>query len=291
MVSPATLSPFASKIWSQHSRIQNAWASTETSGVPQYVADSQEYEYSVFDLEASGIRFQNTGATLIDADNEGQAVPLYDMIMAVTPESAPYAFWAHRQGLLSHDSKPLEGVSASSMETKIGDLWTPHPDPAKASYVWRFAGRSDDLITFSTGSNLHPGPILSALAASPLVREALILGAGRRQPFTLIELVEGVEAGRQATQELWDTVVESVNLKLPTFGRVARTHLLLVPCGDFPRTAKGSASRKAVERKYAARINEIYAQFGDTWRGERERYGSVIVETTISLSTSTSEEP
>lgn len=285
----ATLSPFASITWSQHCRIQNVWASTETGGVPQLIAESEEYEYSVFDLEASGVKFQDTGAILIDAvDDESRAVPLYDMVIAVTPESAPYAFWAHRQGLLTHDSKPPEGVN-SVIETTTGDLWTPHPDPAKSSYVWRFVGRSDELITFSTGSNLHPGPIVNGLTASPLVGEAIVFGAGRRQPLAVIELAEGVEDSEETVQELWDTVIEGMNQKLPAFGRIAQTHVLLVKPGGFQRTAKGSASRKEVERKYAQRIDDIYKRFGDQWRGERERYGSVIVETTISLSTSASE--
>lgn len=206
------------------------------------------------------------------------------MIMEVTPESAPYAFWAHRQALLSPDAKPLDGVNASLLEAKVGDLWTPHPDPAKAKYVWRFAGRSDDLITFSTGSNLHPGPITHALAASLSVSEAMIFGAGRRQPLAVIELAKDVEASEETAQNLWGTVIDGVNHKLPKFGGIARTHMLLVPHGEFPRTAKGTISRKDIERKYAAKVDDIYQRFGDQWRGERDRYGSVIVETTISLS-------
>lgn len=206
------------------------------------------------------------------------------MVLEVTPESAPYAFWAHRQGFLSLDAKPLANVSPSLLEAKIGDLWTPHPDPAKAKYVWRFAGRSDDLVTFSTGSNLHPGPITSALAASPSVTEAIILGAGRRQPLAVIELAEGIDGDEETAQKLWDTIIDGVNSKLPKFGGIARTHMLLVPHGSFPRTAKGSVSRKDLERKYAEQVDDIYERFGDQWRGERDRYGSVIVETTISLS-------
>ncbi|KAJ4385533.1 hypothetical protein N0V93_009962 [Gnomoniopsis smithogilvyi] len=282
--SGAVLSPFGSRLWSQHCRNQNAWASTETSGIPQLIAESDEYEYSAFDIEAAGIKFQDTGAILIDAQNGGRAEPLFEMILEVTPASAPYAFWAHRQGFLSHDAKPLASVSPSLLETKIGDLWTPHPNPAKAKYVWRFAGRSDDLITFSTGSNLHPSPITAALAGSSLVTEAIILGAGRRQPLAVIEMAEGIDCSEGTAQQLWDTVIDGVNSKLPTFGGIARSHMLLVPHGAFPRTAKGSASRKDVERKYAAEVEAIYDRFGDQWRGERERYGSVIVETTISLS-------
>lgn len=236
----------------------------------------------MFDLQAAGITFQDTGAILINADGEGGAAPLFDMIMQVTPEAAPYAFWAHRQGLLSHDSKPL--VSSSLLQTKVGDLWIPHPDPAKAEYVWRFAGRSDDLITFSTGSNLHPGPITSALAASPLVNDSIVLGAGRRQPLVVIELAEGVDSSEETSQELWNKVIDGMNQKLPRFGWIARTHILLVPYGEFTRTAKGSATRKDIERKYAVEVDDIYQRFGDQWRGERDRYGSVIVETTISLS-------
>lgn len=100
----------------------------------------------------------------------------------------------------------------------------------------------------------------------------------------VIELAEGVDVADETAQILWDTVLDRVNHRLPTFGTIARTHMLLLPHGDFTRTAKGSASRKSIQKRYAAEVEEIYQRFGDQWRGERDRYGSVIVETTISLS-------
>lgn len=108
------------------------------------------------------------------------------------------------------------------------------------------------------------------------MREALVSGAGRRQPLVVLELDDGIEVNAQTIPQLGDTVVEGMNQKLPTFGRIARTHMLILMVA------------KAIERQFAAQTDGLYSQFGDERRGDSDRYGSVAIETTICLSTSAS---
>lgn len=260
------------------------WGSTESALIPQLLAESDEFEYCVFDPHVSGAKFVDAGADMVDDD--GSITRLWELILVVTPESAPYSFWAHSLGLLSPtDSKPVDEAS-SKAEVNVGDLWIPHPDPAKAPFLWRFAGRTDDLITFSTGTNMYTVPIQAALGTNPIVQGALVFGTGKLQPILLIELAQGVQQDEGLAQQLWDEIIQPQNHKTPTYARIQQTHIIFVPHGGFVRTAKGSARRKETERKYAEEIEQIYGRFGNQWRGSRDRYGSVVVERSFSLSAS-----
>lgn len=259
------------------------WGSTESALLPQLLAGPEEYEYCLFDPETSGTRFQEAGANVLDDD--GQAVPLWEMVLTLTPESAPYAFWAHARGLLSVDSKPVEEASGRT-DLRVGDLWLPHPDPAKAKSLWRFAGRTDDLITFSTGVNLYPVPVQTALGSSPAVHGALVFGNERLQPIVLIELAKDIQASETLKQELWDHIIRPHNGITPSYGRIDQTHMLLIPHGGFVRTSKGTAKRMETQQKHAKEIEQVYQRFGDSWKGNRDRYGSVVVERSFSLSAS-----
>lgn len=264
------------------------WGSSESSFIPQLVSEPGEFEYCLFDPKISGARFVKAGAELLD--EHGTPTPLWEMVLTTTPESAPFSFWAHATGLLTADSKPTDSAGLET-EVRVGDLWIPHPNPDKARFSWRFAGRTDDLITFSTGTNLYPVPMQTALGASPAVQEALVFGAGRLQPIVLIELAEKGAAQQDDGEEglataLWEGIIRVQNRRMPTYGRIDRDHVLLVPPGGFVRTAKGTARRKETERKYAAEMEQIYQRFGDRWRGSRDRYGSVVVERSFSLSAS-----
>lgn len=260
------------------------WGATESALVPQLLAESDEFEYCAFDPHVSGTKFVDVGAEMLDDD--GSATPLWELVLSVAPESAPCSFWAHSRGLLSPtDSKPVDEAS-SRVEIHVGDLWIPHPDPAKAQFLWRFAGRTDDLITFSTGTNMYTVPFQTALGMSPAVQGALVFGTGKLQPILLIELAHGAQQDESLAQQLWHEIIDPKNQKMPTYARIQQTHVLFVPHGGFVRTAKGSARRNETERKYAEEIEQVYGRFGNQWRGNRDRYGSVVVEKSFSLSAS-----
>lgn len=183
MYGTAVLSSYAADTWSKWTSIQNVWGMTETLGPAQLEQDPEDHAYITLDMEHSGIKFRDTQTTeFID----GRHVPLYELVFALTPGAAKYG----GVGTAPHHARmsvPLEAAGKQGTpEYPTGDLWMPHPDPAKESYVWRFAGRSDDLITFSTGINVHPGPLERALTSNELVRAALVTGNMHQQPLALV---------------------------------------------------------------------------------------------------------
>jgi hypothetical protein len=241
---------------------------------PQLVADNADAAYVHFDMVYSGIDFRRTEADYLE---DGSKLPLYEMVFTRTSKSARYAVWHFVQGIPLTAAPPYP-------EYANGDLWTPHPDPKKARFAWRFIGRKDDLISLSTGVNLHPGPMERAVSADQRVRSALLLGSRRRQPILLVELVEGETPTTAAS--LWDDVVQAANTRASAHGRVLKPYTLLFPTGAFERTVKGSVMRKKTERKFADEINHVYDTFGDQWQ-EGSRYGSIMQTTDVEVKVTT----
>jgi hypothetical protein len=225
------MSEFASSTWSKYTAYQNLWGTTETLSPPVLVAKPDEHGYAIFDLENSGIVFRDAKVTY--HTEEGIDVPLYEPYFTLTPKSAPYSVWHLCRGITPESQTP------PYPEYSAGDLWTPHPDPKRAHYVWRFVGRTDDLITFGTGVNLHPGPIESAILKDKLVQAALLVGAGRKQTTLLVELAQGVEPNDEARERIWEEAIEPGNQQIQTHGRISKTHVVLLPAGSFVRTPKG----------------------------------------------------
>ncbi len=185
---------------------------------------------------------------------DDNSAPLYRAFVTLNLGSDSTATW-HRANAITLQSRP------PYPEFDTGDLFTPHPDPAKAHYMWKFAGRADDLLTFATGNNLYRAGIEKEFTNHELVRSALIAGTGHRQALLLLELADGVSNDMAA--RLWDEAVAPLNEKLPLRGCIAMTHILLVPCGEFERTPKGSVVRRVTEEKFANEIEAVYAEFGD----------------------------
>lgn len=183
MYGTAVLSSYAADTWSRWTDIQNIWGMTETLGPAQLEQDPDDHSYVTLDMVHSGITFKDTKTTeFID----GRHSPLYELVFTMTPDSVKFG----GVGTAPHHARmgiPPEAVGKEGTpEYPTGDLWTPHPDPAKAAYVWRFAGRSDDLITFSSGINVHPGPLERAITSNEFVRAALIIGNMHQQPLALV---------------------------------------------------------------------------------------------------------
>lgn len=207
---------------------------------------------------------------------EGESKDLYEFVMKLNEKSAPIASWHARQNIsLATTESPPEWLT--------GDLWTPHPDPAKAAFAWKFVCRKDDLISFSTGVTGHPAPIEHSITSADKVSAAILIGNKHQQPLALIELVDGVEPSRDLARELWEQMIEPANEKVQTHIRVAKTHVVLVPSDGFVRTAKGSVVRKHTEEKFKDLVDAVYEKHGDKWQEAKERYGSISQSTEITV--------
>lgn len=205
---------------------------------------------------------------------DGESKDLYEFVMKLNDKSAPIASWHARQNIRPGTAAP---------EWLTGDLWTPHPDPAKAAFAWKFVCRKDDLISFSTGVTGHPAPIEHSITSADNVSAAILIGNKHQQPLALIELVVGVEPSPGLVKELWEQTIEPANDKVQSHMRVAKTHIVLVPADGFVRTAKGSVVRKHTEEKFKGLTDAVYEKHGDKWQEAKERYGSISQSTEITV--------
>lgn len=197
-------------------------------------------------------------------------------------KTAPYAPWHVRQGMT------LENTPKPYPEYHIGDLWTPHPDPAKSSFVFKFAGRTDDTFTLSSASNIHPGPVERAIGAHPLIRGVLVVGNRRRQPAALIEVAEEFAPTRDLADDIFEAVVQPANEKMPLHATIKRTHIALIPAGGLLRTPIGKVVRRKSEAKFAELIEGMYAEFGDQWQGKQRGFSGITATTEIKVEVSES---
>ena len=272
----AVLSPQAASVWAKYTRIQNFWGATEALAAAQLEADREDYAYTYFDVFTEGYEFRRMDDTGYVSE-DGESKDLYEFVMKVNEKSAPIASWHARQNIHPATTKP------PLPEWFTGDLWTPHPDPAKAAYAWKFVCRKDDLISFSTGVKGHPAPLERSITSADKVRAAILIGNKHQQPLILVELVDGVEPSQQLARELWEQTIEPANEKVQTHIRVAKTHVVLVPANEFIRTAKGSVVRKHTEEKFRDLVEGVYEKHGDKWQEAKERYGSISALTEITV--------
>ncbi|RYP77415.1 hypothetical protein DL771_001210 [Monosporascus sp. 5C6A] len=261
----ATLSDFALQVWAKYTNIRNVWGATETPPPPQLNGSNEDAAYVFFDTVNGAIEFRKLDAEHLADD--GSPTDVYEIVLVMKPESAHLSGWHARQGITAESKPPYP-------EHRMGDLWTPHPDPKKAKYAWRFAGRIDDLLTLSTGVNMQPAPMERAVTADNLVGAAMVIGRNRQQPLLLVELAQGVQP--KDASGLWEAVVQPQNVKIPIHARISRTHILYIPAGGFVRTPKGSVAKKQTERKFAKEIDAVYEKFGDKWQDGTERFGSIM---------------
>lgn len=214
--------------------------------------EPEDYEYCAFDIEANGLEFRHVLGSS------------YEMIFHRTPQSTKYVMYFNRE--------------PGAVEFRPGDLWTPHPDPKKAKNVWKFVGRTDDLITYQDGNNFHPTAYELKHSEHNFISLAALFGNNHRQPVLLLELhdpslADSPEKQAQLLEKIWIESVVPVNEVAPKNGQVAKTHILFaLPDKPFDRTPKGSIARKATLSKFQPEIESTYQKYGDRTMDIRHRF-------------------
>jgi long-subunit acyl-CoA synthetase (AMP-forming) len=143
----------------------------------------------------------------------------------------------------------------------------------------RIVDRKKELIINAAGKNMSPASIESKLkAASPLIGQATAIGDGRRYNVALIVLDpdyapvwaqgEGIKdtslealAENEAVQREVSEAVEAANQRMARVEQIKKFEILPTewsPGGD-ELTPTMKLKRKPIERKYAAEIEELYA--------------------------------
>lgn len=205
--------------------------SIETMLLPTEVADSSDWQYFGFS-PCMGGEFRH----LWD--------DLYELFIVRNPkfEASQSVFFTFPK-LQEHNTK---------------DLYSKHP--AKVS-LWRYRGRSDDLIVFSTGEKLNPMMVEETVGTHPDVCSVLLVGQGRRRSSLLIEAKSALissEDRERLLEEIWPTI-ERANKLYFAHGRVSRD-LVLFTSADRPmlRAGKGTIQRRGTVSLYKSELDALY---------------------------------
>ena len=173
------------------------------------------------------------------------------------------------------------GVAAGSLEggpVVDADGWLRTGDLARLDDEGRVIpiGRRAHVLTTTSGDEVSPAAIESALKASPYIRSAMVVAADRPFVAAVIELNEdaasdwarrrGVSvstyaalAASEQVGELIDGEVRGANDRLPLEQRVLAFRILSEPLLD-ELTPTGKIRRAVVERRHADLIDDMYAE-------------------------------
>ena len=145
------------------------------------------------------------------------------------------------------------------------DLMTRHrtnPD------LWAYAGRTDDLISFSHSNSYRVSGIEAAIMSHPDVQAAVVGGDGRARPFLILDVRrDRIPAGVgqhdiDLIEHVWP-VVNEANEKCKEMVRLKKELTILVaPDKPIERTAKGTVSRRAAIELYKNEVDEAYKRSG-----------------------------
>ena len=214
--------------------------------------EPEDFEYCAFDLEPNGLEFRHV------------TEDLYEMIFHRTPESSKYVAFFTRE--------------PDATVYQPGDLWSPHPEATKQANLWKFEGRTDDLITYQDGVNFHPSAYELKHCEHDLIRTACLTGTGHRQPVLVLELndqslADTPDKEKQIIDKLWRESVVPVNEVAPKNGQVAKTHIVIATMErPFERNVKGTVSRQKTLQKYQGETEALYKAFGDRNMNVGERF-------------------
>lgn len=195
--------------------------------------------------------------TLVPAREDWDTLEFHPLYGADLQPSVDEAY----ELVLHRDSK-LEGIRGldnnfPNIDTwRTKDLFSKH---ASKPNLWRFHGRTDDIIVLSNGEKFNPVPSEAIINSHPLVSAALIVGQGRFQAALLIEPVKTDKSKTSLIDELWPTI-EKANAQAQAHGRIIRTMIVVADLTKpFERAGKGTVVRKLTAEKYAAEIEALYS--------------------------------
>lgn len=146
------------------------------------------------------------------------------------------------------------------------DLFHKHPTIPSA---WKHVGRLDDRLTLINGEKVLPLPMEGRIRQDPLIREAVIFGAGKSIPGLLAFRNEQSANMSDAKfiELIWPTV-KAANAHAESFSQISRETIFPLPAGiDYPRTDKESIKRTQIYHVFAKEIEAIYEKLEYTGTG------------------------
>ncbi|KAI9874581.1 MAG: hypothetical protein M1830_009591 [Pleopsidium flavum] len=223
------LSPSAGDQLSRVSDICQLYGQTETGVIPALVPLRENWSY--FEWHPT---YENT-MELISED-------VYEMVIHRDPSLA----WIRG---ICHTFPDVE-------EWRTRDLFKPHPSNPN---LWRFHGRTDDILVLSNGEKFNPVPMESIIQGHESVSGALIVGQGRFQAALLVEPRHHGSTDESFIDEIWPSV-EHANVEGPGHAKILRSKIVVTsPEKPFSRAGKGTVVRGATTKLYAGEIESLYA--------------------------------
>ena len=221
-----------------HCKVQPGMGSTEAGAYFVQIRNDDDWEYYCF-RPSMGVEL------------EQRTEDLYELVFRRQPELERW--------------QQLFKVYPDLEEFPTKDLWAKHPSKPD---LWRYAGRTDDLIILSNGSNLDASAMEADVQKSPDVRTALIGGQGKPYPFLIIELFDDglLSATEQESKlnQVWP-FVEKANERCSNDVKLTKSVVTFTDAGKpFPRTAKDTVSRQPSFALYASEIDMIYDKSPNT---------------------------
>jgi acyl-coenzyme A synthetase/AMP-(fatty) acid ligase len=215
-----------------HVKIQPAMGTTESGAYWLEVRNEDDWEYYRF-RDSNGIEMQP------GTDD------LHELVFKRQPQLA-------RWQQIFHLFPDLE-------EFHTKDLWTRHPVRPD---LWRFGGRTDDLVNLTHGESLYVTPIEATIQEHPDIRTAIVGGQGRIRPFVIIELgsktpLSGVERDKKLSA-IWP-YVQKANARCVDEVKISQGRVLFADIvKPLPRTAKETVMRNSAFALYQSEIDLLY---------------------------------
>ncbi|KAF2168708.1 hypothetical protein M409DRAFT_52741 [Zasmidium cellare ATCC 36951] len=219
-------------------RIQNLYGSSEGLTMPAIRARKDSYE------DAWQYIQPHAYANITFQKQKGSDEEMFELVWIKNDEP--------------EEIQPIFTVYPHLEEFHPRDLFSPHPHD---QHLWRFRGRSDDLIATLTGELCNPIAFEQELSTLPEVNAVLLSGTGRWQKVLLVEPADA-KIG-DLIERIWPSI-ERANEKLSKTSRLAKTHVLVTsPDRPMLRSRKGTVQRAPTLRLYEQEIDDLYRIEGD----------------------------
>ena len=131
-------------------------------------------------------------------------------------------------------------------EFRTMDLFRAYPSKKD---LWKFCGRTDDVIVFSNAEKFNPTDLESAISSHPSIKTALVGGHGKFQTCLLVEPVamDWTKEGRKGLlNDIWPTISEA-NHACPSHARLMKYFVIFTDIiRGVERTGKETVQRMMI---------------------------------------------
>ncbi|KAG8532232.1 putative NRPS-like protein biosynthetic cluster [Bacidia gigantensis] len=157
---------------------------------------------------------------------------------------------------------PFMAKADDNNQYRTGDLFLQHDN---IPYMWKHVGRSDAMMTLSSGLKFDPAPIenelLDKTRSLGLIQDLFIFGEGRLTPGLFLIRSDGIPSTNdgEVIEAVWPHI-QSSNEKLPQQARLSKHMVVLLASDSIPlkKSSKGTLLRGQIKQDYKDLINDAY---------------------------------